>query len=153
MTTLYRIYGPTPRELLYVGITDHYDQRMRQHSEKAWWSDVQRITTEHFDDRSLAEEAERKAIILEGPSRNKAGNRNRPAAPVIPKAKSFKAPDPWLSQSEAADHLGVCEKTIRRYISLGHLKASRIVGSRQIRIRLSAVDALLKPIPTTGGDA
>jgi excisionase family DNA binding protein len=53
----------------------------------------------------------------------------------------------WLSQGEAAEYLGVTTRTIRRYISVGLLPASRIRGSRLIRIDRADVDALLRPIP------
>lgn len=53
----------------------------------------------------------------------------------------------WLTQAEAADYLGVTTRTIRRYISIGLLPASRIKGSRLIRINRADVDALLRPIP------
>lgn len=59
----------------------------------------------------------------------------------------------WLSQAEAADELGVTDRTIRNYISRGVLPAYRPRGSRVVRIRASDVDALMQPIPTTGGDA
>lgn len=53
----------------------------------------------------------------------------------------------WLSQAEVADYLGVTTRTVRRYIALGLLPASRIRGSRLIRIDLADADALLRPIP------
>jgi excisionase family DNA binding protein len=53
----------------------------------------------------------------------------------------------WLSQAETADYLGVTIRKIRRYISIGLLPASRIKGSRLIRIDRTDVDALLRPIP------
>ncbi len=59
----------------------------------------------------------------------------------------------WLTQKEAAEYLGVAERTIRYYIARGDLPACRIRGSRQIRISRSALEALLQPIPTTGGAA
>ena len=148
MTTLYRIYGPTPQRLMYVGITDSYDKRMRQHSEKGWWSDVNRIMREEFDDRETAATAELAAIANERPMHNRAGKTERSSPREIPKAKAYVAPDPWLNQIEAAEYLGVTTRTIRNYIARGLLPASRIRGSRQIRIRLSHLDALLNPIPS-----
>lgn len=53
----------------------------------------------------------------------------------------------WLSQAEAAEYLGVTTRSIRRYIAVGLLPASRIKGSRLIRIDQEDVDALLRPIP------
>lgn len=53
----------------------------------------------------------------------------------------------WLNQSQAAEYLGVTERTIRAYIARGTLPASRIRGSRLVRIKQSNLDALLRPIP------
>lgn len=54
-----------------------------------------------------------------------------------------------VSPAEAAQHLGVSVKTIRRYIAEGKLPAKRL-GSRQIRITREALDALLTDIPAGG---
>lgn len=53
----------------------------------------------------------------------------------------------WMSLSEAADYCGLNEKSIRRYISAGKLKAYR-VGSKSIRLDKAEVDALFSLIPT-----
>lgn len=55
----------------------------------------------------------------------------------------------FISLAEAADMLGVTEKTIRRYIASGDLQAARL-GRRVIRIREDHVAGLLQPIPTAG---
>ena len=45
----------------------------------------------------------------------------------------------WLSQAQAAEYLGVTDyRTIRNYVSRGHLKATRVRGSRLIRIDRAA---------------
>lgn len=59
----------------------------------------------------------------------------------------------WLSQAEAAEYLGVSDRTIRNYISRGALTGRRVRGSRLIRIDLTELDAMLREIPTAGGDA
>lgn len=59
----------------------------------------------------------------------------------------------WLSQAEAAAYIGVTDRTIRAYVSRGDLKAARIRGSRLVRIDRADLDAMLRPIPTAGGDA
>ena len=162
-TTLYRIYGridgrdkdglgPVGPCLLYVGITDHYDRRMAQHAEKRWWDSITKITREEFETRDLAAAAERRAIETERPLYNKALNPSAaetPPAVAIPKARKHPVQDPRLSLAEASAYLGVCTKTLRRYISTGDLPAARIQGSRLIRVRRSDLDAMLQPIPTT----
>lgn len=55
----------------------------------------------------------------------------------------------WLSQAEAAEYLGITQRTIRAYIARGTLPASRVRGSRLVRIKQSDLEALLRPIPTT----
>lgn len=54
----------------------------------------------------------------------------------------------WLSQAEAAVRLGVTDRTIRTYIARGALRASRIRGSRLVRIDSRELDAILTPIPS-----
>lgn len=57
----------------------------------------------------------------------------------------------WLTQAEAADHLGVTDRTIRNYIARGQLPARRVRGSRLVRIDVVDLDALLVDIPAGGG--
>ena len=52
----------------------------------------------------------------------------------------------WLSQAEAAEYLGVTDRTIRNYIARGNLRGSRIKGSRLVRIKRADLEALLRPI-------
>lgn len=54
----------------------------------------------------------------------------------------------WLSQHEAADYLGVSDRTIRNYISRGILAGHRVRGSRLIRVDRADLDRLLSPIPS-----
>ncbi len=58
--------------------------------------------------------------------------------------------DPWLSQKEAAEYLGLSSRHLRLLISQGKVRASRVRGGRAVRIRQSDLDALLRPIPTVG---
>lgn len=59
----------------------------------------------------------------------------------------------WLTQQEAADYLGVTDRTIRNLIARGDLRGYRMRGSRIIRLDRGEVEDLLQPIPTTGGAA
>lgn len=65
-------------------------------------------------------------------------------------------PDPaparrWLSQAQAAEYLGVTDRTIRNYIARGDLRGHRLRGSRLVRIDRYDLDKLLRPIPTADG--
>ena len=53
----------------------------------------------------------------------------------------------FLNIVEAADRLGCNERTIRRYVADGRLRAWRL-GPRMVRIERAEVDALLTPITT-----
>jgi excisionase family DNA binding protein len=53
------------------------------------------------------------------------------------------------SIAAAAERLGVCTKTVRRWIAEGRLTGYR-VGPTLIRLDAAEVDALLRPIPTAG---
>ncbi|MBB3752695.1 excisionase family DNA binding protein [Mycolicibacterium sp. BK634] len=52
---------------------------------------------------------------------------------------------PRVSIQQAADHLNVSTKTVRRYIADGRLKAVRL-GPRLIRVERDSIDALMRPI-------
>lgn len=54
----------------------------------------------------------------------------------------------WLSQVEAAEYIGVTDRTIRNYIARGFLPARRIRGSRAIRIDVTELEKLLQPVPS-----
>lgn len=63
----------------------------------------------------------------------------------------------YISLQAAAQVLSVSEKTVRRFIASGELQGytlgKRAAGSgRPIRLRLEDVEALLRRIPTAGGD-
>lgn len=49
--------------------------------------------------------------------------------------------------AEAADHLDVSTRTIRRYIADGRLRGYR-VGARLIKVDVGDLDALIRPIPS-----
>jgi excisionase family DNA binding protein len=51
----------------------------------------------------------------------------------------------YVTQQEAADILGVTDRTVRTMIAENRLPAYR-VGKRLIRLRLEDVEAALKPI-------
>lgn len=70
ITTLYRFYNSNDA-LLYVGISEKGPERWKAHrKDKPWWTDVARTTTEHYNTRTEALDAERAAIIAEHPRHN-----------------------------------------------------------------------------------
>lgn len=54
----------------------------------------------------------------------------------------------WMTQRQAADYVGIAERTVRHYIAQGRLPGHRIKGSRAVRVRREDLDALFTPIPT-----
>lgn len=59
----------------------------------------------------------------------------------------------YVGMAEAAERLGVCTRSIRRWIAAGHLPAKRLPGRGVIRIDVSDLERLLTDIPTTKRDA
>lgn len=55
-----------------------------------------------------------------------------------------------VSIAETADYLGICTKTVRRYIADGRLRAVRL-GPRLIRVERSSVEELMRPIGNRRG--
>lgn len=52
-----------------------------------------------------------------------------------------------MTMRAAADYWGVSERTLRRWVAEGRLRAYR-VGPRAVRVRAEDVEALCRPIPT-----
>lgn len=61
--------------------------------------------------------------------------------------------DPMASYSltEAAEILGVTDRTLRNYIARGKLPAYRI-GARIVRVKRTDLETLFHRIPVVGGD-
>lgn len=55
----------------------------------------------------------------------------------------------WVSQTEAAEYLGITDRTLRRMIAAGRLPAYRL-GPRLLRIDVADLDALMRPVPVGG---
>lgn len=67
---LYRVYD-TDGNLLYVGATTNFAQRLTTHSTyQPWWDDASRVELEHFDSFEDMAEAEVQAIRSEQPRYN-----------------------------------------------------------------------------------
>ena len=56
----------------------------------------------------------------------------------------------WIDQRQAAEYLGITDRTLRRMIAAGKLPAYRL-GPRLLRIDVNDLDALLRPVPVGGG--
>ena len=71
-TALYRIWGDADL-LLYIGISDDFGARWKQHAkEQPWWPEMRRLTVDAwYESRDQAEAAEEAAIKAEGPKYNK----------------------------------------------------------------------------------
>jgi excisionase family DNA binding protein len=51
---------------------------------------------------------------------------------------------PWLTVDEAKDYMKVSAKQVYREIAAGRLRAARVGGRRQIRLRVQWLDAYLE---------
>jgi len=65
--------------------------------------------------------------------------------------ETFSASRRWLSQAQAADYLGVTDRTVRNYIARGNLAGHRVRGSPLVRVDRAELDALMRSIPSAGG--
>jgi excisionase family DNA binding protein len=52
---------------------------------------------------------------------------------------------PYVTQVEAAEYLGVTDRTIRNMVADGWLRAYKL-GDRVIRLRLDEIEAAMRPI-------
>jgi excisionase family DNA binding protein len=64
------------------------------------------------------------------------------AAPGLPSARR------WLSQSEAAEYLGVTTRSIRNFVRSGAIVGRRLPGSRLMRFDRLELDAALQRVPS-----
>lgn len=53
----------------------------------------------------------------------------------------------YISLQQAAEQLGVSDKTIRNWIATGRLTGYR-AGPRMLRVRQEELEAIMRPIPT-----
>lgn len=60
-----------------------------------------------------------------------------PEAPTTPRR--------WVSLQEAAEHLGVTDRNIRKMMADGRLTGYRI-GKSRIRLDVNEIDAAMKPV-------
>jgi len=145
-THLYKIRGEQQKPL-YVGITGDLNRRLRDHSEKAWWSEVRSIESEEFDDRKAAAKAEEIAIRKLQPKFNRTHSDKRPTGRYVPPVNVEAGTRKLLSIQAAAEYLGVSTRTIRRMISRGDIPAHR-VSKRLLRVDLADVESILAPVPS-----
>jgi predicted GIY-YIG superfamily endonuclease len=132
-TVLYRQYSKSG-ELLYVGISLNYANRLRDHYKgSAWFTDVDNITLEWHETRDEALKAERKAIIEEKPTCNKQHNSQdgifEDVEPEFNGANSIvmrylhENTKIFLSKGEVAKLLGVTNFYINGWVEANMLKA------------------------------
>ena len=58
-----------------------------------------------------------------------------------------KRPRKLVTQQQAAAELGVCERTIRNWISRGHITGYRLPGGRAIRVDINEIQTAARVIP------
>ena len=82
--TLYRCYDAVGR-LLYVGKTDDWTRRQREHASRGpWWSEAARVEMRLGLDSQEAQRAEREAILYERPIHNVESKTAPPTPPAVP---------------------------------------------------------------------
>jgi predicted GIY-YIG superfamily endonuclease len=88
MTAVYRLYDSSGR-LLYVGVAEDFDMRLRQHSySKAWWPKVVRKDVTWYPDRLSALTEEARAIEVECPVHNTRRGHSRIGLMVVQRPPS-----------------------------------------------------------------
>jgi predicted GIY-YIG superfamily endonuclease len=89
-TALYRVRGENGL-LLYIGISDGFGRRWKDHSRKQpWWDEMRSLSVDcWYESRADAEEAEKAAIRDEKPKYNK-----KHAVPAQPRRRTVKARRP-----------------------------------------------------------
>lgn len=120
-TTLYRIYDATDT-LLYVGITENLEQRMREHRmTKSWARDEPaRVETVLYPNRDATWWAERRAIETETPKYNQQSRstKTRTVAAKLSdeeycalreEAEQEERPVPWVLRRIIQAHLATRE--------------------------------------------
>lgn len=132
---VYRCYSDGG-ELLYVGITGRFGQRLGDHLQKAWFTQVRGMTFEWYADELDARNAERRAIHIERPKYNIQHRGAATLSPAVPRpqrqrkaakqrrtpeerARDILAADPSVNGSELARRIGVSEsygRKIRRFV-------------------------------------
>ncbi len=65
-----------------------------------------------------------------------------------PTASTTHQDDPWLTAKAVAAHLGLSLNTVYRDIRAGRMRAARVGGRREVRIRRSWADAALEATST-----
>jgi predicted GIY-YIG superfamily endonuclease len=69
-TALYHVYGEADL-LLYIGISNDFGRRWKDHAKvQPWWGEKRRLTTRWYDSRPEAEDEETAAIRAEKPKYN-----------------------------------------------------------------------------------
>ena len=132
-TALYRQWSKAG-DLLYVGISLNYANRLKDHYRgSAWFLDVENITLEWFDTREEALRAERNAIIEEKPECNKQHKSTDPVfeeiEPQFNGANSLvmkylhENTKIFLSKSETAKLVGVSNFHINGWVEENKLRA------------------------------
>jgi len=118
-TALYHIWGAAEL-LLYIGISDDFGRRWKQHAkQQPWWGEKRRLTVdEWFDRREDAEAAEAAAVKAEKPKYNKK---------LIARIEGVKAPSAGLRPAWG-DMLTAYEAGEPVEIMRGHWRRLKVAG-------------------------
>lgn len=100
-------------QLLYVGMTEDLDRRFMTHAASSpWWDDAHRLVTENYDSYADAANAERAAILHQGPLFNV---RRAQLNDSLPQQRAKNVRD-MKSSEEAAEALRIDRSTLSRWV-------------------------------------
>ena len=140
-TALYRVYDGQDT-LLYIGISNDFGTRWKQHAKvQPWWGEHRRMTVEWRDSRPEAEAAETAAIKTEHPRFNKMHNRDPHTEPEMTLTDPLPLPAPTpapfpapllVSVNEAAAQLRVGRDRMYELIRRRKVVSVKVGGSRRV---------------------
>ena len=145
-TALYRIWGDADL-LLYIGVSDDFGSRWKQHAkQQPWWDEMRRLTVDAwYESRAQAEAAEQAAIKAEAPKYNKQhvtpGSREEAREEVLALLTSRLKPL-LLTYRQAAALLDVSMSKLHQMIRDEEILSLKL-GSQMARIPTEQCEAYL----------
>jgi len=128
-TYVYRLWD-NDKNLLYVGVSNNWANRINQHKQQKQWSgQISSVTVEEFASRYEALAAESKAIQTENPIYNLAGRTTATGDPSLVIDKSSRL-DESYSVHQASVMIGVSDRRVRQLVAKGRLVVAHLSPMR-----------------------